>query len=170
MVRSGIGAARLKQPEKAKESAAQLEKLRDKLTATHEDYWAGQVEIQRVEVAAWTDLAEGERTDALKTLNHAVELEEATDKSAVTPGPLAPARELLGDMLMQLGNAKQALQQYESTLTKEPNRFRALYGAARAAKLAGDYAKSKKYFAQLAKVCERGDKPGRKELVEARGQ
>ena len=67
--------------------------------------------------------------------------EDATEKSAVTPGPLAPARELLGDMLLELGRPREALVEYRATLAKEPNRFRALYGAMRAATAAGDRAR-----------------------------
>ena len=67
-------------------------------------------------------------------------MEDRTEKSAVTPGPLAPARELLGEMLLQLKQPAEALKEFEATLKKEPNRFRALYGAAHAAALAGDRA------------------------------
>jgi tetratricopeptide (TPR) repeat protein len=99
-----------------------------------------------------------------------VQLEDTTDKSAVTPGPLATARELLGEMLMQLGKPKPALAQFELTMKKEPGRFLTLYQAARAAKQAGDAERSRDYYQKLAKICERGDKPGRKELQEARTQ
>jgi hypothetical protein len=166
----GMGAARLKNSAPALKAAVELTKLRDKLTAENETYWAGQVQIQVIEVAAWAKFADGDSSDAVKMMKEAVRLEDATDKSAVTPGPLAPARELLGEMLLELGRPKQALEQFELTLKKEPGRFRALYGAAHAAKLAGDSAKSKKYFAQLLKSCAAADKPGRKELQEARAE
>ena len=98
----------------------------------------------------------------------AAELEDGTEKSAVTPGPLAPARELLGDMLLQMNQPGPALEQFEATLKREPNRFRALYGAARAAHLKGDQAASHQYFRALLLACERADNPGRKEMEEAR--
>ena len=66
--------------------------------------------------------------------------EDATEKSAVTPGPVAPARELLGDMLLELKQPAAALKEYQAVMKKEPNRFRAIYGAASAASLAGDQA------------------------------
>jgi tetratricopeptide (TPR) repeat protein len=166
----GLGAARLKQVSEAHNAADELARLRDKLTSQHEDYWAGQVEIQRVEISAWAELADGKTESALKLMNDAVRLEDATDKSAVTPGPLAPARELLGEMYLQLGKPKLALEQFEPTLKKEPNRFRAVYGAAHSAKLAGDTATSRKYFTQLLKTCELADSPGRKELQEAKAE
>jgi len=94
--------------------------------------------------------------------------EDATEKNAVTPGPLAPARELLGDMLLDLKKPAEALVEYEATMKKEPNRFRGVYGAAKAASLSGDRAKAKAYYAQLLDICKRADSPGRPELAEAR--
>ena len=98
----------------------------------------------------------------------AAEMEDATEKNAITPGPIAPARELLGEMLLEAGQPAPALQEFEATLQKEPDRFRALSGAARAAAQAGDRATATKYYARLLKVCEHADGPGRSELVEAR--
>jgi len=84
-----------------------------KLKDAHEDYWANQVDIQRLEVGAWIYLAMDKQDAALQTIQDAVRLEDNTDKSAVTPGPLAPARELLGEMLLQLGKPKLALEQFD---------------------------------------------------------
>jgi len=98
----------------------------------------------------------------------AAALEDSTEKAAVTPGPLAPARELLGEMLLELKEPAQARKEFEATLVKEPNRFRAVYGAARAAALAGDRTAARRYYAQLLKICERADKPDRPELGTAR--
>jgi tetratricopeptide (TPR) repeat protein len=91
------------------------------------------VQILELAVRAWTALAEGKNEEALRQMRSAAELEDWTEKSAVTPGPLAPARELLGEMLLQMNEPAQALEQFEAMLKKEPGRFRALYGAARAA-------------------------------------
>jgi hypothetical protein len=98
----------------------------------------------------------------------AAALEDTTEKSAVTPGPLAPAHELLGDMLIEAGRPADALTQYEAGLAKEPNRFRSLYGAAHAAELARNAAKARNYYDQMLKTCVRGDTPGRSELAHAR--
>jgi hypothetical protein len=100
-------------------------------------------------------------------MKSAAELEDGTEKSAVTPGPLAPARELLGEMLLEVNEPAQALEQFEATLTKEPGRFRALDGAARAAQLSGNRDASQRYFQELLKVCVHADKPGRSEVTEA---
>jgi tetratricopeptide (TPR) repeat protein len=103
----------------------------------------------------------------LTMMKSAAEMEDGTDKKAITPGPLAPARELFGEMLLEINQPAQALEQFEATLKKEPNRFRALYGAARAAQLSGNREASRKYFAELLKICEHADKPGRAEVLEA---
>jgi len=103
----------------------------------------------------------------LTMMKSAAEMEDGTDKKAITPGPLAPARELFGEMLLEINQPAQALEQFEATLKKEPNRFRALYGAARAAQLSGKREASRKYFAELSKICENADKPGRAEVLEA---
>ena len=98
----------------------------------------------------------------------AADAEDRTDKSAVTPGPLAPARELLGDMLLATNDARQALNEFEATLAKEPNRFRALAGAARAAAEAGDAATATQHWKALVAMCSRAEAPGRAELQAAR--
>ena len=112
-------------------------------------------------------MAEGKKEEALRQMESAAVLEDGTEKSAVTPGPLAPARELLGEMLLAANQPAAALVQFEETLKKEPCRFRALYGAGHAAQLSGNAQASENYFRELLKVCEHADKPGRVELREA---
>jgi tetratricopeptide (TPR) repeat protein len=165
----GLGAAHLKDGAAARSAIGSLEQIRDKLKMK-EGYWANQVEIQRQEVSAWLAFAEGDPQGALAGMRAAAELESGTEKNAITPGPLTPARELLGELLLELKRPSEALKEFEATLTKEPNRFRTLYGAAEAAKLAGDRQTALKYFRQLLKVAERADKPGRPELAEARSE
>jgi tetratricopeptide (TPR) repeat protein len=163
----GLGAAHLKDGATARSAIGSLEQIRDKLKMK-EGYWSNQVEIQRREVSAWLAFAEGDPQGALAGMRAAAELEDGTEKNAITPGPLTPARELLGELLLELKRPSEALKEFEATLTKEPNRFRSLYGAAEAAKLAGDRQTAQKYFRQLLRVAERADKPGRQELAEAR--
>jgi Tfp pilus assembly protein PilF len=98
----------------------------------------------------------------------AADAEERTEKAAVTPGPLAPAREQLGEMLLESGDARGAVAAFNATLDREPNRFRTLHGAARAATAAGDDAAAKRYYAQLVTICARADDPVRGELQQAR--
>ena len=97
-------------------------------------------------------------------LRAAADREDATEKSAVTPGPLMPARESLGDLLLALERPADALSMYEKNLTKEPNRLRSLYGAARAADLSNKAEKAREYYTQLATICAKADTPDRQEL------
>jgi hypothetical protein len=163
----GLAAAHLGDIAGARASGEALTRIHEQLTKSNEGYWAEQVAVQRRTISAWTALAERRTKEALREMKSAAELEDGTEKSAVTPGPLAPSRELLGEMLLQINQPAQALAQFEATLKHEPNRFRALYGAGRAAQRKGDDETSRGYFRALLKVCEHADKPGRKELAEA---
>jgi tetratricopeptide (TPR) repeat protein len=163
----GLASAHLGDIASARASREALTRIHDRLTKSNEGYWAEQVEIQRRGVSAWTALAEGRTDEALREMKSAAELEDSTEKSAVTPGPLAPSRELLGEMLLQMNRPKEALEEFEATLKREPNRFRSLYGEAHAAQLKGDSEARRRYFREVLKVCEHADKPGRQELAEA---
>ncbi len=164
----GLGAARLRRAAAANEAAAALRQIKEGLSKVNERYWARQVEIQATAVSAWSALAAGNKEAALRQMELAANMEDGTEKSAVTPGPLSPARELLADMLLKLNEPAKALVQFEATLQKEPRRFRSLYGAAHAAQLSGNRNLSQKYFGELLTVCARSDKPGRSEIREAR--
>lgn len=163
----GLGSARLGHAKLAYDSAASLKSIRERLAASGENYWALQVEIEEREVLAWALMADGKKEEALRKMESAADLEDGTEKSAVTPGPLAPARELLGELLLVTDQPVLALDQFEATLKKEPGRFRSLYGAGHAAQLAGRPAVSRQYFGELIKRCEHADKPGRTETAEA---
>jgi len=164
----GLGSARLGHAAPANEAARALSQIQERLAEAHERYWAQQVAIQTTAVSAWSALAAGKNEEALRQMESAANMEDLTEKSAVTPGPLCPARELLGEMLLEMNEPAQALVQFEATLKKEPRRFRSLYGAAHAAQLSGKTDVSKQYFAELLAVCEHSDEPGRSELKEAR--
>ncbi len=166
----GLGAAHLKDRVAARSAIDSLEQSRDKLSKMKEDYWANQGEIQRQEVVAWLAFADGQHEDALARMRAAAELEDMTEKSAVTPGPLAPAREQLGELLLELKRPTEALKEFESTLTKEPNRFWSLHGAAESAKRIGDRPIAQIYFQKLLKVAEHADQSGRAEVAEARSE
>ena len=163
-----LGAAHIGALDDARSSVTTLKEISDKLAQSGEAYWAEQVAIQHDGAAAFLALAEGKKDDAVTMMKAAALREDATEKNAVTPGPIAPARELLGEMLLELKRPADALKEFEATLKKEPNRFRAVYGAAKAASLSGDQTTAQQYYAQLLKICERADKPGRPELEEAR--
>jgi hypothetical protein len=164
----GLGAARLGHTAAANEASNALKLIQERLSRANEPYWARQVEIQALAVAAWSALATGAKEDALRQMESAAEMEDRTEKSAVTPGPLSPARELLGEMFLEMNDPTNALNQFEATLKKEPRRFNSLYGAAQAAQLRGSLDTSQKYFGELLTVCAHSDKPGRPEIKEAR--
>ncbi|MGB5347633.1 MAG: tetratricopeptide repeat protein, partial [Woeseia sp.] len=163
-----LGAARSGDLAAAKKEAAILTVLQQKLEAAGNAYWSGQVAIQEKVSSAWIANAEGRKAEALTLMRAAVQMEDATEKSAISPGPLKPARELLGEMLLEHGKPAEALAEFEQTRAKEPKRFRALYGAAVAAEQSGDAAKAKQYFAELLEVCARADVGARAELARAR--
>jgi hypothetical protein len=147
-----LGAVRQGRAADAQPAIDSLLAIERRLVSREEAYWAEQVRIQRLGAQAWHALAEGRREQALAHMNEAATREDATEKNAVTPGPLAPARELLGDMLMELRRPREALVEYRATLTKEPGRYRALDGARRAALAAGETRAAASYAAELAKL------------------
>ena len=163
-----LGAARSGDAATTRSAIDSLIAIRDRLTAQKEVFWAEQAEIQRRSASAWLAFVEGRKAEAVDEMRAAAAMEDRTEKSAVTPGPLAPARELVGEMLLEMNRPAEALAEFEATLKKEPNRFRALYGAAKSAALSGDREKARTHGASLLKVCERADTPGRAELAEAR--
>jgi tetratricopeptide (TPR) repeat protein len=90
-------------------------------------------------------------------MRSAADLEDSTEKHPVTPGSLVPARELLGEMLLELKDTAGALREFEASMKREPNRFNGTYGAARAAELAGDRDKARAYYTKLTTIAERAD-------------
>ena len=157
----GLGAARSGNPARAREDLARIETLRDTLTTAKSLYWANQSEVQRLGVAAWIARADGRNEEALALMRAAADAEDATEKHPVTPGSIKPARELLGEMLIDLGQPRAALKEFEASHRVEPNRFQGLYGAARAAELAGDRETARLYYAGLVTLGKGadGDRP-----------
>ena len=163
----GLGAARGGDVEGAKRELAKLEALRDRMTAAKNMYWADQTEIQRLAVAGWIARAENRNEEAVTLLRQAADREDATEKHPVTPGAVQPAREMLAEVLLDTGQAKQALAEFEASQRTDPNRFHGLAGAARAAEAAGDRAKAKSYYEALITLAKTADTE-RPELAKAR--
>jgi Tfp pilus assembly protein PilF len=162
-----LGAARSGNPEAAKIDIARLVELRDKLRDAKDGYWSEQVDIQRQVAAAWVLYAEGKRDDALNAMSAAADAEDKTEKHPVTPGVPKPARELQGVMLLESGNAREALTAFEATLKKEPNRLGAYAGAAAAADKAGDKVKAREYYEKIVAIADGADS-SRTEVADAR--
>ena len=163
-----IGAARSGQAAAAREATAKLKAIEDALIVPPGTYdWRRQVSIERQIAEAWTSYAEGKRDDAVTKMRAAADLDDATEKHPVTPGAILPAREQLGEMLLELDRPKEALAEYEGSLKRAPRRLVGLYGAAHSAKLAGDVTKATRYYAELAEMTKASDGT-RAEIKEAR--
>lgn len=162
-----VGAARSGDPAAAQADVAKLAELRDKLKDAKDAYWSNIVDIQQQVATGWMLYAEGKYDAALDAMNAAAEAEDRTDKHPVTPGPLAPARELYGAMLLDRGMAKEALAAYEAVLKKEPNRLATYVGMSKSAKAAGDQAKARECAAQIARLTADVD-VSRPDLMEIR--
>jgi hypothetical protein len=161
-----VGAARSGDADSAQKDVAQLGALRDALAVRKDAYWTGQVEVQRLGAQAWIELAQGKRETALALMRQSADMQDASEKSPVTPGYVAPARELLAEMLLELKQPAQALKEFEVSAQHEPNRFRGTYGSALAAAQAGDMAKARAYYAKLFELAGKGD--ARPELQQAK--
>jgi hypothetical protein len=160
-----IGMARTGDLAGAKQAIASLEQLHADLAQAKEDYWSGQIDIQRREAAGWLLYAEHENDEAVAMMRSAAEMEDATEKHPVTPGAVIPAHEMLGDLLLETKRPSEALAQFEISLQAAPNRFNALYGAAKSAELAGNASKAGQYYSGLMKVAAEGSP--RRQLQEA---
>lgn len=164
-----IGAARTGQPARARTALESLRTIQRQLTTTPVPGpydWAVEVESMRLAASAWLSRAEGKNDDALTQATSAAGLEEKVGKHPVTPGPVLPARELLGDLLLELDRPGDALKAFESSLVESPNRFNSLAGAARAAARSGQRDKAADYYRTLLKQVVKESK--RAEVVEAR--
>lgn len=147
-----LGASRTGNLRTARSSIDSLAAMQRRLVASGERYWAEQVAIQQLCAQAWLDRAERRDDAAIAGLRRAAQREDATEKSVVTPGPLAPARELLADLLLELEQPRAALAEYRLVLRSEPNRFHALDGARRAAEATGNREAAAEYAALLREI------------------
>lgn len=152
----GIGAARSGDAAAALEELSRLKALRD---ATGPAYWVEQVDIQADIVAALALCAEDKAQECIEGLRAGAEREDATEKHAVTPGPILPARELLAEALVAYDQPEAALKEFEAVLAKEPNRYRAIAGAMVAAEQAGDVKKARAHAAHLLEQAAQADSP-----------
>ena len=162
-----LGAARSGDPVATEKDVQELTRIVAGLKTAKDDYWATEVEVQRLGAAAWIAYAKGNNEEALTLMRAAADLEDKSEKSAVTPGRILPAREILGEMLLEMKRPAEALQAFEISEKHDPNRFRGLYGAGKAAALAGDQAKAKSYYEKLLALAKNADTE-RLELKEAK--
>ena len=163
----GLGAARIGDVAGARRDAERLKALKDAMTTTRMVYWADQADIQIKTVEAWIALAEKRHPEAVQLMRAAADAEDASDKHPVTPGNAAPSRQLLGEMLMTLDSPVEAFGEFERCLKRDPNRFRSIFGAARAAEISGNWEVARAYYARLQTLASNSD-TNRPELTRAK--
>jgi tetratricopeptide (TPR) repeat protein len=152
-----LGAARSGDAAAAEKGVQELARIVDGLKSAKNDYWATEVEVQRMSAAAWTVYAKGNRDQALTLMRSTADLEDKSEKREGPPARLMPARELLGEMLLEMKRPAEALKEFEASEKHDPNRFRGLYGAGQAAAQSGDNAKAKRYFTRLLELAAKGE-------------
>ena len=162
-----VGAARNGELAKAKDAVDHLRVLKDKLGKASDEYWAGQVAIQELASEAWIALVEGRRGEAIAAMRQAADLEDRSGKHVAMENRLSPIRELLGELLMQAQEPAQALQEFETSLRNNPNRYRSFSGAATAADRVGDRARARSYYEKLVTLAGNAD-TARPDLIAAK--
>jgi tetratricopeptide (TPR) repeat protein len=151
----------------AKREIQAMQELRAALEKSNQSYWADRTEEQMLAVSGWVALAEGSRDEALKFMRGAADNEDASVKHVAMENRLYPMRELLGELLLQQGQAPAALREFEAAIKENPNRYRGLYGAARAAEMAGDRPKAVGYYEKLVALASKAD-TARPEIARAK--
>jgi tetratricopeptide (TPR) repeat protein len=153
----GLGMARSGNPAGAKDEIEAMKTLRTALEQSNQSYWADRTEEQMLAVSAWIALAEGARDQALRLMRTAADNEDRSLKHVAMENRLYPMRELLGDLLLDMGQPGAALSEYEAALKASPNRYRGFWGAARAADAAGNRTKAAEYYGKLVELSKNAD-------------
>jgi tetratricopeptide (TPR) repeat protein len=162
-----IGAARNGELTNAKDAVNHLRVLKDKLDTASDEYWAGQVGIQKLASEAWIALVEGRKVEAVAGMRQAADLEDRSGKHVAMENRLSPMREMLGELLMEAQEPTQALKEFETSLRNNPNRYRSFAGAAKAADRVGDRARARSYYDKLVTVAGSAD-TARSDLIVAK--
>jgi tetratricopeptide (TPR) repeat protein len=148
----GLGAAHLGQGQELQLALTRLNELEDVASKAGEDLFARTIKVLKLELGAWSAHAQGQEARSIAIMRQAVDLEVATQKHPVTPGPTLPAYELLGDLYMEQKNPSEALGAYQKSLELYPRRFNSVLGAATAARAAGDASKARAFYSQLLEL------------------
>ncbi len=154
----GLGAAHLDRMAETQTAISRLETLENAARKSGEDLFARSIQVLRLELTAWSAHERGDQAHSIELMTEAADLEAATPKHSVTPGPTLPANELLGDLCMELKKPEPAKTAYEASLKAYPNRFNSLRGAAQAAREMGDEEKARVYEARLGVVGGKGNR------------
>jgi hypothetical protein len=162
-----LGSARSGDRAKAAQALEHIKELKEELSASHDTYWAGQVEIQQQGAGAWLAFLEGRPDEAVRLLKSAAASEDVTSKSIAMENRLVPMRELLGELLLEEGRPAEALDEFERSLSSDPNRYRSFVGAARAAAELNDQSRAKLYYGKIVDLAWHAD-TSRPDLLKAR--
>ena len=154
-----LGSVQINKIENAKAELRELEAIHLNLSDANERYKANLVMIQIKACKGWIALAEGNAKVAVQFMTEAANMEEATAKHPVTPGEIIPARELLGDMYLKIGDYRNAATTYEANLEKHPNRFNGVFGAALTFEKLGEAEKAKQYYQKLVSLAGGNERP-----------
>ncbi|HSE49487.1 MAG TPA: tetratricopeptide repeat protein [Terriglobales bacterium] len=160
---NAIAAGHLKDAATAKSAVDQLQAAIAATSAGDKAYFARYLDDGRNEALAWLRYAEGNHAEAITLLRSVAEKQDKVGKGEVE----IPAREMLADLLLELGRAPEALAEYQTAMKTDPGRFDSLYGAAQAAAAAGKQELAAQYYAQLVKNCS-GSDSDRPELARAK--
>jgi tetratricopeptide (TPR) repeat protein len=163
----GLGMARTGDLVGARQEIDAMKELRTTLQRADQSYWADRTEEQMLAVSAWIALKEGANDQALKLMRAAADSEDGSLKHVAMENRLCPFREQLAELLLETGQPAAALHEFEVALKQTPNRFRALWGAARAADGVGDRQRASEYFDKLLVLAKNADTE-RQEIREAR--
>jgi tetratricopeptide (TPR) repeat protein len=145
----GLGAARTGDVAAAKAEVARIKELRATMVTQKKDYWVKQADIQASAISAWIARAERRNAQAVKLMRETADIEDKTEEHIMMPGRVIPVREMLGELLLELKQAKKALAAFEQSLVNDPNRLRSVYGTARAAELAGNRERALAFYKRL---------------------
>jgi tetratricopeptide (TPR) repeat protein len=168
-----MGSARTGDVAAARQNLNHLQSIEKKLNESKENFWATQTEVLVREASAWIAQAASEKNqnaqqdEIVRLMRSAADLEDSMDKHPISPGPVLPARELLGELLLELHRLAEASAAFEVSLRDAPNRFNSLFGAAKSAELAGDGTRARQYYAKLIENCST-EQASRSQLSEAK--
>src|SRR5262245_25071718 len=163
----GLGMARSGDLAGAKSEIEAIQEIQKRLLKAKDAYWAARSQEQIQAVSAWVALSEGSREQAVKLMRSAADGEDGSVKHVSMENRLYPMRELYADLLLESGQPASALREFEIALNENPNRYRGLFGAARAAEAAGDQEKAASYFAKLMALSKNAD-TDRPEIAQAK--
>ena len=153
----GLGMARAGDVAGARREIEALEALRVALQKSDQAFWADRTDEQMLSISAWIALVDGDKSQAEKLMRRAADSEDNSVKSVLMENRLYPMRELLAELLAETGQAEAALKEFEVACKTYPNRYRGLYGAARAAEAVGRKAQAAEYYARFIALTANAD-------------